>query len=165
MEIKLAVEKDIVEIMFFFRECAKHNIKNGLFYWNNHHPAYQDTMNDINKQELFFLQDRFICAGVMCLNSEPGNKFAALAWNDKENPLIMKYFGVHPDWHKKDVGNKLLEFSNQKALDEDFTSIHADVFSSDEVHKRMLIDNGFEEIGEYLREPQMFSYKAFEKEF
>lgn len=164
MEIKLAVESDIIEVMYFFRECAKYNIKQGLFHWNYHHPSYQDILSDVINQELYFRRDRFICTGVIAMNTESSDKFAALAWEDNNQPLIVKYFAVHPHWYEKEVGDELLVFANKKALDEDFSSIHADAYHLDTVHMGMLEKSGFKEIGEYLKQPQMFPYKAYEKE-
>jgi len=165
MDIKPAFEKDIIEIMFFFREIARHNIARNIFHWNYHNPSYDGIYQDVKNGELYIQRDKHLCAGVICMNDRPQKDFSALKWKENANPLTIQYFAVHPDWLESNIGEVLLDFANRTALENEYSSIHADVHELDEPHKKMLEEAMYKPVGEYRKEPQLLPFQAFEKEF
>jgi ribosomal protein S18 acetylase RimI-like enzyme len=165
MEIKTARETDIIEILFFIRECVKDFNSKGIFHWSSQFPTYQFLLEASQRNDLLMMHENSICVGIIIIDSKQDDVIPDIEWEDKSNSFMISHLAVHPKFISKSVGSTLLDHINRIALEKEMTSIHTYAFVLDnDVHKA-LTDANFREVAEFTHKQQLLPYKAFEKVF
>lgn len=130
MQITEGQPKDMLEVQNLVQECIRDMHEQGITHWNDQYPPLNIFVSDIESKTLFVMRHIRKIVGIVVLSVEQDKEYEDIEWKDKEgNYLIIHRLAVHPEWQRKCVASKLLDFAEEYAMKNGFTSIRLDTFS------------------------------------
>lgn len=148
MKIDRATIDNIPEILELVQKVIEEMNSNDITQWNDQYPPLEIFSNDIEKDTLYVMRDDEKIIGIIVLSDEQDKEYEPVKWTDKAGKfLIVHRLAVHPSWQRKGVAEKLMDFTEQFAKENGFTSIRIDTFSR---NPRML---AFIQKRQYERKP------------
>ena len=164
MDIQQASSTDFVEVLFLVKQCVKDMNNRGMKQWNNAHPSPDQLRDDIQKGTLYLYKDLGVAKGMMNLTEDIPDEYKEVSW--KSNPgkvLCVKRFAVHPLWHTSDVSEKLVEYAEQYAKENGFTSMRMDLLDSFAVDEKFFETRKFTLAGTFQTPFQKEPFACYEK--
>ncbi len=130
MEIVQARTEDIPEILELVQDVIKDMSANAITQWNDLYPPLEIFGDDVEKNSLYTMKKDNIIIGIIALSDEQDKEYKDVEWTDKHGKfLVVHRLAVHPIWQRMGIANKLMEFAEQYAIKNGFTSIRIDTFS------------------------------------
>ena len=114
MNLRLATERDLPEIISLFNDITADMDGKGITIWDEIYPACAFP-DDIKRKSLFVLEEtgRLISAFALC---EPMEDEGSIVWeNPDANGVYLFRFGVVPDSLNKGIGALMLKESERIA--------------------------------------------------
>jgi hypothetical protein len=164
MEIKQATPSEFVEVLFLIRECVKDMNSKGLKQWNNASPSPEQLKDELEKGTIFLYQELGIVKGLMKLSGELPLEYAGVEWKSSmEKPLFIKLFAIHPLWHNSNISEKLLEFAEIFAKENNYSGIRLDIMENYPVGEGFFENKQFVIAGTFQSEYQKTPFVCYEK--
>ncbi len=130
MEITKADSKDVQQILDLVQKCILEMNSAGITQWNDQYPPLDIFSTDIEKGDLFILKIEDGIVGIIVLSSEQDKEYGPIKWTDQDGAsLVVHRLAIHPDWQRKGLAIKLMDFAEKIAKDNGYTSIRIDTFS------------------------------------
>ncbi|CAM4103796.1 GNAT family N-acetyltransferase [Gillisia limnaea] len=148
-KIRLSEVKDLREIKSLTEACAVAMQEKGIFQWNEHYPSLEKLQADIEKRELFVLEDQGKILGIIVLTGFMDREYIPINWLTKNsNNLYIHRFAVHPLVWSKGFGQKLMGFAENYARLNNFVSVRLDTFSKNKRNQRFYESRGYHKLGD-----------------
>jgi GNAT superfamily N-acetyltransferase len=164
MEIKQATLTEFVEVLFLMRECVKDMNSKGLKQWNNSSPSPEQLREELEKGTIFLYQELGIVKGLMKLTSELPSEYAGIDWKSgMEKPLFIKLFAIHPLWHNSNISEKLIEFAEFYAKENNYSGIRLDTLDNYTVGVDFFENKQFVVAGTFQSSFQKTPFVCYEK--
>ena len=164
MEIKKASSYDLIDILFLLKQCTLDMNMKGFKQWNSANPSPDLIKEDIEKGTLYLFIDNAIVKGMINLSDEIPEEYNQISWkNSADKILYIKRFAIHPYWKQSDISNKLMEFAEQYAKDNNFKGIRLDALDSYPADEKFFTDRKYEHAGNFHSDFQKIPYACFEK--
>ncbi|MUP45047.1 GNAT family N-acetyltransferase [Gramella sp. BOM4] len=146
--IHLAQISELEEIKKLTEACALAMQKKGIFQWNEHYPSKEKLAEDIRKKELYVLKKNRQILGIIVLTSYMDEEYIPIKWLSKtNNNLYVHRLAVHPSVWGKGYGQKLMDFAEAQAKEQDFESVRLDTFSQNTRNQRFYESRGYQRLG------------------
>ena len=130
MEIILAQQKDIVDILHMINSCVNDLRNNGIFQWDENYPSKTIIKDDIKKKELYAIRHNNKSIAIIVINEFQDKEWETVLWSEKiKKPLIIHRLTVDINWQKKGIGRKLIDFALNYARENKYDSVRFDVYS------------------------------------
>ena len=147
--IRKAREIDIEAIIEITKACAKTMIANGIYQWSEHYPTHAAFKKDINRDELYVLEFDGRVKGTIVISSLMDEEYIPIKWLTKnENNIYIHRLAVHPELQGKGYAQKLMDFAEQFAIDNNYTSIRLDTFSQNKRNQKFYELRGYKRLGD-----------------
>lgn len=146
MTIIKAKISDLDQLHVLTRSCAKNMIENGIFQWNEMYPSKEVLQKDIELQQIWKLEEIGIVIGIIVLTEIEDAAYKNVKWltkNDKN--LYIHRLAILPNFQGKGYAQKLMNFAENYASKNKYSSIRLDTFSQ---NKRNQL---FYEKGKYIK--------------
>ena len=162
--IRKAREIDIEAIIEITKACAKTMIANGIYQWNEHYPTHAAFKKDINRDELYVLEFDGRVKGTIVISSLMDEEYIPIKWLTKnENNIYIHRLAVHPELQGKGYAQKLMDFAEQFAIDNNYTSIRLDTFSQNKRNQKFYELRGYKRLGDiYFPKQSEFPFHCYE---
>ncbi len=148
MEIVKATLADIPPIMALIRAAVKAMNDGGLHQWNEEYPNQEIITDDINAHSLFKITTDGKIAGVVALNHQYFPEYNALTWDDSEGKFLMVHrLCVDPEYQGKGLAKALMQFAEEYALKNGYTSIRLDTSVSNKAALGLYDGTGYRRAG------------------
>jgi len=158
--IRKGTLQDITAIMAMTKACAKAMIANGIYQWNEHYPNKEAFIKDVNRQELYVLVKESSVVGTVVISTLMDEEYIPIKWlTQNDNNLYIHRLAIHPDHQGKGFAQKLMDFAESYAIDNNYTSIRLDTFSQNKRNQK------FYELRSYKRLGDIFFPKQSEYPF
>jgi ribosomal protein S18 acetylase RimI-like enzyme len=130
MEIVKAKTEDVPEILELIQECIRDMNANGIHQWNELYPPLKIFKSDVESGSLFAVKDRGRIAGIIVLSEKQDKEYVDIDWTDKSGKaLIVHRLAVHPEFQRRGIAYKMMDFAENYAKEKGYTSIRVDTFS------------------------------------
>ncbi|MBO0962785.1 GNAT family N-acetyltransferase [Neobacillus sp. MM2021_6] len=138
--------------------------RKGIKQWDRLYPNRFIIKTDIKNGHLFGLSADKKILGAVVVDTNESKKYQELKWEDEDGrPLLIHRLAVHPDYQGKGYGKQLLQFAEDYAHRNGYSSIRLDVFSLNSGAVKMYERAGYQERG-MIRFPfRAAPYLCFEK--
>ncbi len=142
--IRRAKILEIPEILLLTQACAREMINRDIYQWNDTYPSEEVLVKDIEKGQLFVLEEAPKILGIISLCTEIDEEYRSVEWltQDSRN-LYVHRLAVHPDYQGKGHARTLMDFAEQYARDQKFVSIRLDTFSQNKRNQRFYERRGY----------------------
>lgn len=105
MDISLAEQNQLLEILYIIRECSKQLSSKGVKYWNNSYPDFHEISNDIAQKRVLVLRVNRVAVGTVTLKPS--------AENSKTSEISR--LAIYPKFQQKGFARKLIEHAEAVA--------------------------------------------------
>ena len=146
--IRKAKKKEIQEVLNITRACAKQMISEKIFQWNENYPSLDAFNNDLKRNELFVLISEKTVIGCITITSKIDKEYLPIKWltPNKKN-LYIHRLAIHPNFQGKGLARELMDFAENFATENDYSSIRLDTFSQNQRNQRFYELRGYKKLG------------------
>lgn len=147
--IRKAEFKDLQEIKLLTEACARAMIQKGIYQWNEHYPSLQKLERDIQLQELYVLTKDDKILGIIVITPTKDEEYIPIDWLSKtENNLYIHRLATHPDDWGKGYAQKLMDFAEEVARENNYESVRLDTFSQNSRNQQFYEKRGYRRLGD-----------------
>lgn len=147
--IRKAEFKDLQEIKLLTEACARAMIQKGIYQWNEHYPSLQKLERDIQLQELYVLTKEDKILGIIVITPTKDEEYIPIDWLSKtENNLYIHRLATHPDYWGKGYAQKLMDFAEEVARENNYESVRLDTFSQNSRNQQFYEKRGYRRLGD-----------------
>jgi len=147
--IKKAQSTQLPLIMNLIRVVTKDLQAQGINQWHEGYPKVDDVLQNIEKGELYVLEQSASIIGMVTLNEAQDPEYADIDWLNKEGKtLVIHRLAVHPAWQGKGIGQQMMDFTEQLATQQQYVSIRFDTYSKNPQSLRFYERRGYQRLGQ-----------------
>ncbi|RNC88077.1 MAG: GNAT family N-acetyltransferase [Winogradskyella sp.] len=147
--IRKAIKEDVDAILNMTKACAKAMIANGIFQWNDYYPSRAAFENDIKRDELYVLELNNIVKGTIVISTYMDDEYIPITWlTDNENNIYIHRLAIHPELQGQGYARQFMNFAEQYAIDNNYTSIRLDTFSQNKRNQKFYELRGYKKLGD-----------------
>ncbi|WP_127140268.1 GNAT family N-acetyltransferase [Flagellimonas marinaquae] len=147
--IRRAKISEIPDILTITRACAQKMQENGIFQWNEHYPSKEAFLKDIDREELFVIEENNIVQGTIVISTLMDEEYEPIEWlTPNGNSTYIHRLSVHPDLQGKGLAQKMMDFAENHAREHGFVSIRLDTFSQNKRNQRFYEQRGYQKLGD-----------------
>lgn len=135
--IQPAKISEIPDILRMTEACRLHMESNNIFQWTTEYPSKAKFLEDIARDELYVLKksDKIIgCIVISTLMDEEYDNVNWLTPNTKN--IYVHRLAVKPDLQGKGYAQKLMDYAEKFAVENDFISVRLDTFSQNKRNQK-----------------------------
>ena len=134
MTIELAKHSQIDEITELYEACKASMFNQKIYQWNEYYPNLDVLKSDIEKKHLYILIEDNIILGIVALNDNQDDVYSEVVWKyNYSRVLVIHRLAIHPKFQGKGIAKKLMDFSEQFAIENRFESTRLDAFSENPI--------------------------------
>ena len=165
--IRKAEYKDIELLMSITKACAKHMISFGIYQWNEHYPNRLAFETDLKRGELYVLEKNKSIIGCIVLSNVMDEEYIPIKWltpNGKN--LYIHRLAIHPKFQGKGFAQDLMNFAEQFAMDNNYTSVRLDTFSQNRRNQKFYELRNYKRLGNiYFPKQSEYPFYCYELVF
>ncbi|WP_347175554.1 GNAT family N-acetyltransferase [Polaribacter sp. SLMDC-22] len=103
---------------------------NGIYQWTDNYPTISIIENDLKKDVLYTLKNNGKIIGAINISEEQETEYELIKWEfDNSKVLVIHRLVIDPKYQKKGYAQKLMEFAENFAKENNYTSIRLDAYS------------------------------------
>ncbi|MBC2843976.1 GNAT family N-acetyltransferase [Winogradskyella flava] len=140
---------DIETIMPMTKACAKAMIAKGIYQWNEHYPNKSAFKKDIERGELYVLEIRDNVKGTIVISTLMDEEYRSIKWlTDNGHNIYIHRLAIHPDLQGKGYAQQFMDFAEQYAIENNYSSIRLDTFSQNKRNQKFYELRGYKRLGD-----------------
>lgn len=162
--IRKANITDIETIMTMTKACAKTMIAKGIYQWNEHYPNPSAFINDVERNELYVLEIDGQVKGTIVISTFMDKEYIPIKWltQNKKNIYIHR-LAIHPELQGKGCARQLMDFAEQYAIENNYSSIRLDTFSQNKRNQKFYELRGYNRLDDiYFPKQSKFPFHCYE---
>ena len=133
LKIEKAYISDLEDLFQIYLNGKNELEKNGIYQWTDSYPTISIIENDIRKGELFTLKNESKLIGAITINEDQEKEYQIIPWKyDDTKVLVIHRLVVDPKHQKQGYAHKMMDFAEDFAIQNDYTSIRLDAYSQHE---------------------------------
>lgn len=148
MNIRLSHPSDLKDIKALTEACATAMEEKGIFQWNEHYPPLEKLEEDIEKKELYVLEEENSIFGIIVLTDVMDEEYFPIKWlTENGKNLYIHRLATHPYLWGKGYGQNLMDFAENYAKEHKYYSIRLDTFSQNLRNQKFYEKRGYQRLG------------------
>lgn len=165
MIIKKALKQDLEQLLSIVNSCGQHLIEQGIFQWNEKYPSKEVLLEDIELQQIWKLEEENTIIGLIVLTEIEDLAYKQVKWLTKnQKNLYIHRLAVHPNFQGKGYAQKLMDFAERFALQNNYNSIRLDTFSQNKRNQLFYEKRNYIKLGSiYFPKQSEFPFYCYEK--
>ncbi|WP_456422587.1 GNAT family N-acetyltransferase [Lutibacter sp.] len=163
--IKKALISDLEPLYSITKSCAKQMIENGIFQWSEDYPSKKILQKDIDLQQIWKLEEQGTIIGIIVLTEIEDHEYKDVKWLTKNtNNLYIHRLAIKPEFQRKGYAQKLMNFAENYALKNNYSSIRLDTFSKNKRNQKFYKKRNYKKLETiYFYNQSKFPFYCFEK--
>jgi len=123
--IACVVIAQLPEVMALIKRAVAQMVKQQIFQWDDIYPDEATLKADIEAATLHGISVSQHLTGIVALNTAEPPEYQDIPWQ-YNNALVVHRLCVHPDYQNIGIARKLMQFAEQFARENQYTSIRLD---------------------------------------
>ncbi len=134
LKIEKAQLSDL-KALYNLYSSAKEELHNkGISQWNEHYPTSQIIEQDVTRELLFAFKNNDEIIGAINLSEEQETQYQNINWQyDETKVLVIHRLAIDPKFQGKGYARVLMDFAEEYAMENRYTSIRLDAYSQNEL--------------------------------
>ena len=146
--IRKAKITDLDKIKSLTEACAKAMDAKGIYQWNEHYPSLERLALDIEKEELYLLEENDKIKGIVVITDFMDEEYIPIKWLSKtNNNLYIHRLATHPEFWGQGYAQKLMDFAENFARKNNFESVRLDTFSENKRNQKFYESRNYQRLG------------------
>tara|TARA_Y200000002_G_scaffold77010_1_gene60552 strand:- start:1755 stop:2264 length:510 start_codon:yes stop_codon:yes gene_type:complete len=164
-KIELAVISNLDKVKEIAECCATDMINRNIFQWNEKYPSKKIFKKDIESNSLYLARINKEIVGCIMLSENKDDVYKDIKWLSEDNiNLYVHRLAVHPQFQKKGIGRKMMDFAEDYAKLNNYESVRLDTFSKNERNNIFYKSRGYTKLGNvYFPKQSRFPFHCYEK--
>ena len=147
-QIRLDTSHDLDTIKKLTEACAVAMESKGIFQWNEHYPSLERLKVDIEKKELHVLENTDKLLGIIVITEVMDEEYIPISWlTPNSKNLYIHRLATDPATWGKGYGQKLMNFAEDFARENNFESVRLDTFSQNKRNQSFYEARGYKKLG------------------
>jgi ribosomal protein S18 acetylase RimI-like enzyme len=135
---------EIPEILNITSACANTMASQGIFQWNAHYPNRETFLKDLERKELFVLEEGAVIIGVIVVSGHKDREYESVSWITPDgNNCYIHRLAVHPEFQGRGYARQLMDFAETMAREKGAVSVRLDTFSLNTRNQRFYEQRGY----------------------
>ena len=162
--IRRGVHEDLMPILEITKKCAVKMDAMGIYQWNENYPNRNAFIDDIKNNELLVLTKGDLLVGCIALCTKMDDVYKNVKWLTKDvKNLYIHRLAVDPQFQKKGIGKKLMDYAEDFAKKNNFISVRLDTFSKNKNNMRFYERRGYKRLEKvFFPEQSKFPFYCYE---
>ena len=162
--IRRGVHEDLTPILEITKNCAVKMDAMGIYQWNENYPNRNAFIDDIKNNELLVFTKGAQLVGCIALCTKMDHVYKNVKWLTKDvKSLYIHRLAVDPQFQKKGIGKKLMDYAEDFAKKNNFISVRLDTFSKNKNNMRFYERRGYKRLEEvFFPEQSKFPFYCYE---
>ena len=162
--IRRAKISEIPDILTITQACAKKMQENGIFQWNEHYPSKEAFQKDIERGELFVVEEKNTVQGTIVISTLMDKEYKPIQWlTPNGNSVYIHRLSVHPNLQGKGLAQQMMDFAENHAREHGFVSVRLDTFSQNKRNQRFYEQRGYQKLGDiYFPKQSVHPFHCYE---
>jgi len=163
MRIEKASPSQLKEIFRIFIECKLSLELRHIFQWTDNYPTIHHISEDIENGHLYSLNQDGRSLGVINISNVEEPQYSKVCWADNDGrSLVIHRLAIHPNNQKQGLARRLMDFAEEHARVNGYTSIKLDAYSGHERVLRFYENRGYQKRGEVNFEGRALPFHCYE---
>ncbi len=128
MKIRRANSQDLNAIMNLIRSCTNHMEAQKIHQWDEIYPDEGTIKSDIDKQQLYLLEDDGHICGIIAINEVQEPEYKNVNWKFPGKTLVVHRLAIEPSYQRKGLAKMLMQFAHKVAIEQQYETIRLDAF-------------------------------------
>jgi len=156
--IRKATLEDINSIMQIVQETIVEMRSYNNTQWDENYPLKSNFIDDINKGELYVIDEDGALGGFACINKDEPEEYEDLTWKLDTTALVIHRMAVNSKFRRKGIGTKLINFADKLALEQNIQLLKTDTYSLNTKMQGLFEKCGYTFVGKinFLRKERPF---------
>jgi ribosomal protein S18 acetylase RimI-like enzyme len=154
MEIRLAQEQNLIEVIYIVRECAQQLMEKGVRNWHNTQSDYADISKDISNNYVYLVSIKKVPIGTITLKPDDSDT----------NKTNIDRLAIFPHFQRRGYAKALIDFAIAEASKKGSTAVRGTVPCNNKSLCQLLEEKGFKNLGASGEIPNEMVKILFEKE-
>lgn len=165
MVIKKASESDLAQLLSIVKTCGQNLIVQGIFQWNEKYPSKEVLLEDIALQQIWKLEDGNSIVGLIVLTEIEDQEYQHVKWLTKnQNNIYIHRLAIDPKFQGKGYAQKLMDFAEKYAKENNYNSIRLDTFSQNKRNQMFYEQRNYIKLESiYFPKQSAFPFYCYEK--
>ncbi len=162
--IRRGVHEDLIPILEITKNCAVKMDAMGIYQWNENYPNRNAFIDDIKNNELLVFTKGALLVGCIALCTKMDDVYKDVKWLTKDvKSLYVHRLAVDPQFQKKGIGKKLMDYAEDFAKKNNFISVRLDTFSKNKNNMRFYERRGYKRLEKvFFPEQSRFPFYCYE---
>lgn len=162
--IRRGVHEDLIPILEITKNCAVKMDAMGIYQWNENYPNRNAFIDDIKNNELLVFTKGDLLVGCIALCTKMDDVYKDVKWLTKDvKSLYVHRLAVDPQFQKKGIGKKLMDYAEDFAKKNNFISVRLDTFSKNKNNMRFYERRGYKRLEKvFFPEQSRFPFYCYE---
>lgn len=162
--IRRGVHEDLTPILEITKNCAVKMDAMGIYQWNENYPNRNAFIDDIKNNELLVFIKGDLLVGCIALCTKMDDVYKNVKWLTKDvKSLYIHRLAVDPQFQKKGIGKKLMDYAEDFAKKNNFISVRLDTFSKNKNNMRFYERRGYKRLEKvFFPEQSRFPFYCYE---
>jgi ribosomal protein S18 acetylase RimI-like enzyme len=162
--IRRGVHEDLTPILEITKNCAVKMDAMGIYQWNENYPNRNAFIDDIKNNELLVFTKGGLLVGCIALCTKMDDVYKNVKWLTKDvKNLYIHRLAVDPQFQKKGIGKKLMDYAEDFAKKNNFISVRLDTFSKNKNNMRFYERRGYKRLEKvFFPEQSRFPFYCYE---
>lgn len=153
MEILLAKESQLLEVLYIIRECAQQLFDKGVKSWHNTHVDYSEISEDIKNKYVFIFFLKKIPVGTITIKPDLSSKGVS----------NIDRLAIFPHFQRRGFAKAMIDFAETQSRAQGYTTLRGTIPVDDQSLCKLLEEKGFSNLGVAHHIPNELVKILFEK--
>ena len=164
VNIRKALQTDIIEIMYLMRKSTEAMRKQGIYEWSAAFPDQARIEKEMEAEVLYVAEYNHMCVAAITFSDNfiPSYKEAKLEGREGDS-LIITRLVVYPTWQSKGLGSMMITFAEEYASKHNLKSVILDVWKNNTNIGKFIEKMGYDNKGDIFYPVQKIPFSCFEK--
>ena len=139
----------IPKILIMTDACRIAMEANGIYQWTTDYPSKAAFENDIERNELYVLQNDNEIVGCIVVSLFMDEEYTSVNWlTENVNNYYIHRLAVHPNYQGKGFAQRLMDFGENFARENNAVSVRLDTFSQNKRNQKFYEQRGYTKLGD-----------------
>ncbi|MGM0446316.1 MAG: GNAT family N-acetyltransferase [Bacillota bacterium] len=146
---RLAVEKDFKNIFNLYKECTRDLNNRGIIQWDESYPTKELIKDNIDNGHQFVYIENDNLIGAFVLSEVEDEYWQKINWVE-DNFIGLHLLAIRPEYQNKGYGKNVIDYCEKYAKENNYKSIHLDVFSKNKGALKLYKNRGYQKVGNLI---------------
>jgi ribosomal protein S18 acetylase RimI-like enzyme len=153
MEIQIAKESQLLEVLYIIRECSQHSIDKGKKSTNSSYSDYSEISRDIVNNYVY----------ITFLNLVPVGTITLKPCKDNDAVMHIERLSIFPHFQRRGLAKSMIDFAEKHARSIGYTKLRGAIPVNDDSVCKLFEEKGFKNLGILQQIPYEISQVTYEK--